>query len=448
MIRSNFAITRLIVIPFSALFMLYLLVVGGGGLWLYSQLRAAELHHLMDDIVDEVSPLVDKLGKTDIMAQRDETWLQDEISAVFSSLSALRSVVVRDASSGYRFDGKGRQADVVAPLPSGAARATAEAEPYQRFDSESGESFVIRFDLTDETAPLIRLDFGFDRSQLLESLDREVSRFRHAVLGFMVAGSVSIVLALLITLYAMSVTRRVESEFQQIYQRASLTEMAASLVHDLRNPLMALRANARALLVAPDDAADIAKELDRDIVTLNDKLSAFLNLTRRHDSDFAPVDVVALVDAAVRQAEPSAHAQGLTIRVDIDEPMPQPVWCKTAIQDALLNLLLNATQSGQRKGDIVLRVKREGGTIKLVVEDRGRGIPKAQLSRLFEAFYTTRQEGNGLGLAIVRRIVAAHRGTVSIENRDGGGVRVTMSLPIQAQEIPGWWKKLKKDSRT
>ncbi len=446
MIRSNFAITRLIVIPFGALFTLYLLVVGGGGLWLYSQARSAELRMLMDQLVAQVSPLVEKLGKTDVMAQRNETWLQDDVSALFSGLPSLRSVAVRDTHAGYQFDSEGRQASIVAPLPSGATATAAEAGPHQRFDRENGESFVIRFDLSDEAAPLVRLDFGFDRAALIASLDHELSRIRKAVLMFAFAGGLSILVALLIALYAMRMTRRVESEFQEIYQRASLTEMAASLVHDLRNPLMALRANARALLLAPDDAADIAQELDRDIVTLNDKLSAFLNLTRRHDSDFAPVDVAALVDAAVRQAQPTAQVQGLTIRVDVEPQLPQPIWRAASVQDALLNVLLNAAQSGQRQGDVVLRVRRLGNEVEMVVEDRGRGISKAHLPRLFDAFYTTREDGNGLGLAIVQRVVAAHRGKVAIANREGGGARVTMLLPIQPQEMPEWWKKLKKDS--
>ncbi len=446
MIRSNFAITRLIVIPFGALFMLYLLVVGGGGLWLYSQARSAELRILMDQLVDQISPLVDKLGNTDAMAQRDESWLQDDVSALFGGLPSLRSVAVRDRFAGYQFDAGGKPADSVAPLPDGALRAADEPGPHQRFDSERGESFVIRFDLSDAAAPLVRLDFGFDRALLVENLDHELARIRKAVLMFALAGGLSILLASVIAFYAMRMTRRVESEFQEIYQRASLTEMAASLVHDLRNPLMALRANARALLLAPDDAADIAQELDRDIVTLNDKLSAFLNLTRRHDSDFAPVDVAALVDAAVRQALPTAQARGLTIRVDVEPQLPQPIWRGASVQDALLNVLLNAAQSGQRQGDVVLRVRRRGNAIEMVVEDRGRGISKAHLPRLFDAFYTTREDGNGLGLAIVQRVVTAHRGKVTIASREGGGARVTMLLPIQPQEMPEWWKKLKKDS--
>ena len=446
MVRSRFAITRLIVIPFGALFLLYLLVVGGGGLWLYSQVRSAELHALMNRVTEQVRPLAERLGQGDAMAQRDENWLRDDVAELFSGIPSLRSVAVRGPADSFRFDSAGGAPKPVAPLPADAPRASADAAPGERFDNEADAVFVIRFDLTDEASPLVRLDFGFDRAMLVESLDRELARIRKAVILFALAGGLSILLALLIALYAMRTTRRIEGHFQEIYQRASLTEMAASLVHDLRNPLMALRANARALLVAPEDAAEIAGELDRDIVALNDKLSAFLDLTRRHDDGFAAVDLPALVEDVVRQARPGAEAQGLTLRVELEENLPQPRWRETSVRDALLNVLINATQSGQRDGEIVLRVRRRDADIEFVVEDRGRGIDAGDLHRLFDPFFTTREDGNGLGLAIVERVVKAHHGRVAIANREGGGARVTMILPIQPKEMPAWWKKLKKDS--
>ncbi len=446
MVRSRFAITRLIVIPFGALFLLYLLVVGGGGLWLYAQVRSAELNALMNRVVEQVRPLAEKLGRGDAIAQRDEGWLRDDVSRLFSGIPSLRSIAVRGPRSSYQFDDAGQPPRSIAPLPPDAPRASADATPEERFDQEGDAVFVIRFDLSDEASPLVRLDFGFDRAVLLESLDRELERIRQAVLIFSLAGAFSILLALLIALYAMRMTRRIEGHFQEIYQRASLTEMAASLVHDLRNPLMALRANARALLVAPDDAAEIAEELDRDIVTLNDKLSGFLKLTRRHDNGFEPVDLPELVDAVVRQARPVAESHGLGIRVETEAGLPQPQWRAASIQDALLNVVINAAQSGQRDGDIELRLRRRDDRIEISVADRGRGIAPEHLPRLFDAFFTTRDDGNGLGLAIVQRVVAAHHGQVTIENRAGGGVRVTIVLPIKPKEMPQWWQKLKKNS--
>ena len=230
-----------------------------------------------------------------------------------------------------------------------------------------------------------------------------------------------LLISLVITIFAMRTTRRLESHFQEIYQRASLTETTAQLVHDLRNPLSALRANVKALIVSPQQTKEIVGELDQDIVTLNDKLSSFLNLTRQSDEAVLPVDVVELIDDAVRLAKPALAKQGLTVETEFASGLSHPKWQKDSLRDALLNIILNAGQSGQQEGAIRITAQTKEGLLEIAVEDRGRGISKKQMPRLFDAFYTTREDGNGLGLAIVRRIVANHQGQVHAENRPGGG---------------------------
>ncbi len=448
MIRSNFAITRLIVLPYGVLLLLYLLVVGGGGAWLYYQVQGAEVRILMDEVLDDITPLARKLEAADALSQGDAPWLLAEVEALFDDIPALQRVSVKGRESGFQLDANDAGAIVshpVAPLPQ-EYHQLQQKEPAQRLYAESEAVFLVSFDVGEATVTAARLDFGFDRGLLLARIDRELGRIRQAVMAFALAGGLSILLALLISLYAMRATRRIEGHFQEIYQRASLTEMAASLVHDLRNPLMALRTNARALLIAPEDAAEIAADLDRDIVTLNDKLSAFLDLTRCHDDAFAAVDVAALIDDVVRLAQPVLTQQGLGIDVDLPPDLPRPHWQKSSLQDALLNVVLNAAQSGQTEGDLLLRVRQQQGQLEITVEDQGRGIAPEDLPHLFEAFYTTREQGNGLGLAIVQRVVAAHHGEVEIANRPQGGVRVTLRLPIQRQETPEWWKKLKRNS--
>jgi signal transduction histidine kinase len=116
------------------------------------------------------------------------------------------------------------------------------------------------------------------------------------------------------------------------------------------------------------------------------------------------------------------------------------------MRDVLLNLILNASQSGQRDGSIRITAHAKESDLEIAVEDRGRGIAKDQIPRLFDAFYTTREDGSGLGLAIVQRIVAHHQGRVHVENRQGGGARIVLTLPLQRKESPRWWNRLKRRS--
>ncbi len=441
MIRSNFAITRLLVLPYTALLVLYFVVIGGGSAWLWHQVRAAESQLLIDDMMTELEPLAQRLRLGDALnAMRDnEGWLVAEVDKLFASMPALHNISLRGGLSGYqmlRNDSGTVSAHSVSPLPAGARRASEYRDANIRLHDEDGALFLIRFDLAEATSSPIRLDFAFDRALLLARVDEGMQAIKRSILFFGMAGALSIFVAIGITVVAMRTTRRLESHFQGIYQRASLTETAAQLVHDLRNPLAALRANVKALLVSPEETPQIVRELDQDIANLNGKLSAFLDLTRQRDEAVVPVDVAELIGDAVRLVEPALAKQGLTVEIDIAPDLPRPDWQADSMRDALLNLILNATQSGQKQGSIRIAAQPKQGALEIVIEDRGRGIAKEQMPHLFDAFYTTREDGNGLGLAIVQRIVAQHQGRVHVENRPEGGARIVLTLPLQRTETP------------
>jgi len=451
MIRSNFAITRLVTLPYTVLLVLYLAVVGGGGSWLYYQVRAVETRLLVDEILTLIEPLAERLRSGDaIAAIRDsEAWLVTDVERLFADMPSLRNVSVRGPESGYQMESDAAgvvSSRAASPLPQDAQRAGAYRPADERLNDNTDTFFLVRFDINQPTSSLVRLEFAFDRLMLLARIDEGLVAIKRSIQLFSIAGAMSILIALAISVSAMRTTRRLESHFQEIYQRASLTDTAAQLVHDLRNPLAALRANVKALLVSPEQTKEIVGELDRDIVTLNDKLGAFLSLTRQYDEALAPVDVGELIDDAVRLAEPALAKQGLIVQTDIAADLPRPGWQKASLRDALLNLILNASQSGQRKGSIRVTAQAKGETLEIAVEDRGRGISKKQMPRLFDAFYTTRERGNGLGLAIVQRIVTEHQGRIHVENRPEGGARFVLVLPMQSKEIPHWWNRLKKPS--
>ena len=447
-IRSNFAITRLIVLPFGVLLALYLLVVVGGGAWLYLQVRAVETRLLIGDVTAALGSFTEKLRTIDAASaiRQPEPWLLDDVKGLFADIPSLRKVDLRGPTIGIQLgiDGGKVTSRATAPLPADARPQATNSSPAQRLHSESDTLFVLGFDLTRAPAPLVRLDFSFDRVTLLARVREGVDLIKSSIIGFSGFGAVSILFAVAITVIAMRVTRKMEVHFQEIYQRASMTETAAALVHDLRNPLAALRANIKALLITPDQTKEIVDELDRDVVSLNDKLSAFLNLTRRHDDDLETTDISDLVKDAARLAEPVLSKYKLSIETDIQPDLPQVRVRKASVRDALLNVLINAGQSGQESGAVRVRVDSTSDAIRVVIEDQGQGIPEQYVPRLFDAFFTTREEGSGLGLAIVQRVFSAHQGQVHIENRPQGGARVVLTLSLHPKETPAWWDKQKK----
>jgi signal transduction histidine kinase len=440
------------VLPYAALLTLYLLVLGGGGAWMYLQVRAAESRVVMEELAAALEPVVGALASRDALRLTEDTdsWITAEVKALFGTLPSLREVLMRSLERGWVMR-VARTGTLVtqstSPLTPGTSRDDSFRRAAERLHAEPEAIFHLGFDLAPAGEPPVRVDFGFSRSELLGRVGQGMASLEHAILLFGVVGGASILVAMAIAVFAVRTTRRVEGHFQEIYLRASATEVAAALVHDLRNPLMALRANVKALLVSPQQTQEIVAELDRDIVTLNDKLNGFLKLTRSHDAVFAPTDLKGLIEDAVRLARPALAQPGLAVELDVPPGLPSPELQAPALRDALLNVIINAAQSGQKAGSVCVSARLVDGGVSIAVEDRGAGIAAADLPRLFDAFYTTKPDGNGLGLAIVQRIIEAHHGQVLAENRPEGGARITLVLPLAQPEIPRWWKAKKISSR-
>jgi signal transduction histidine kinase len=120
-----------------------------------------------------------------------------------------------------------------------------------------------------------------------------------------------------------------------------------------------------------------------------------------------------------------------TVRVTLDEAPELPILQadETLLQLALENLVRNAVQASPPGGLVHVAVERVPEGVRLTVEDEGAGVSPADSQRVFEPFFTTRTTGTGLGLAVVRRVVLAHGGTVSVGQRPGGGARFELRLP-------------------
>jgi C4-dicarboxylate-specific signal transduction histidine kinase len=142
-----------------------------------------------------------------------------------------------------------------------------------------------------------------------------------------------------------------------------------------------------------------------------------------------------VVKAVTHMIQPDAAAQLCKMEMSLAPDLPAIEGDPTQIQQVLINLVRNAfdamhdTPPGRRTVDIATNHNGEG-TISVAVRDHGSGISEATRDRLFEQFFTTKEEGLGMGLAIVRSIVEAHGGSIAVENADGGGARFYFRLPI------------------
>jgi signal transduction histidine kinase len=228
--------------------------------------------------------------------------------------------------------------------------------------------------------------------------------------------------------------------------RAEVAAMKADFVstvtHELKTPLSLMRLVADSLVAGryrdPEKVPKYGELLSTEVSRMThliDNLLAYARLSSVYDGHLAaPIDVAELLAAVTADWQPRLTQQNFTLDVAIDHEPMAVAGDRTALQQALNNLIDNSSKYAQPDGErrIALRARRAGSAIAIEVEDRGPGIHKDDLPLVREKFFRgrgTRVAGSGLGLAIVSRVVKNHGGSIDIRSREGGGTLVTVSLP-------------------
>jgi PAS domain S-box-containing protein len=246
------------------------------------------------------------------------------------------------------------------------------------------------------------------------------------------------------------VTERKQAEEELRAARQDLThasrlalvgELMASIAHQINQPLTSIVSNADAGLrmLLPDAAADF-REILADIrdqsrlaADIVDRLRA---LAHKGPLDLAALDVNELTTAILRLVEAEARRRDITLTAELAPSLPVVDADRVSLQQVLLNLIVNAMDAMDavepHERRLVVRTQHGAGAVELAVSDTGAGIPADRLPRVFDAFFTTKRHGIGLGLAIARSIVEAHRGRIWAEDHGGRGATFRVTLPAQA----------------
>jgi signal transduction histidine kinase len=214
---------------------------------------------------------------------------------------------------------------------------------------------------------------------------------------------------------------------------AALGQLAAVIVHEVKNPLGIIKVSAGALRQrARDDASStlcacIEDEVDRMDATVR----RLLELARPPAPALKPTDVGALIRQTLERLAPELTAARIDVQCELGEHVKVNADAEW-IRNALLNLFLNAREAMPSGGALNVRMRPalEGELVEIEVEDSGVGMDESTRRQLFRPFFTTRHGGTGLGLAIVKRVVEDHKGAIRVESRPGRGSRFTLTLPL------------------
>ena len=234
--------------------------------------------------------------------------------------------------------------------------------------------------------------------------------------------------------------RHLKREMQRKERLASLGSLAAGVAHEIRNPLSSIKGFATYFKErykdVPEDK-DTAEIMIREVERLNRVIGQLLEFARPMNVQQRTIDVNGILRHSLGMIRKQAASQGITI--DAQDLADEPVYAyidQDRIGQVLLNVYLNAIEAMTNGGVLKIWIEKDevNDTIAINVSDTGCGIPGADIGRVFDPYFTTKQSGTGLGLAIVHKIVEAHGGQVKIASTEEKGTTVSLILPAKEEE--------------
>ncbi|MDQ3242413.1 MAG: ATP-binding protein [Gemmatimonadota bacterium] len=234
-----------------------------------------------------------------------------------------------------------------------------------------------------------------------------------------------------------AMTESLRITIRQLSQREALVavgEFAASLAHEVRNPLTSIRIDLQRVEEKLPQDSPLRVQLGRalrEVQRLDQTVSGALRIARSGSIASDLVDLRVPLQRAIEVATPTFEQCGGALdQIEIGS-LPLPVrGDEAALEQLFLNILLNAAQALGAHGEAGVRVSTENGSAQIDIWDSGAGIPKDRLEKVFDAFFSTKSEGTGLGLSVARQIVAAHGGSIEIDSTVGSGTTVSIRVAL------------------
>ncbi|MCZ6690070.1 MAG: ATP-binding protein [Planctomycetota bacterium] len=242
--------------------------------------------------------------------------------------------------------------------------------------------------------------------------------------------------------------RRLRDELAHVSRVTTMGEFAASLAHELNQPLCGIVSNAQAgerLLAAGDEDTQAIRDTLRDIVDDGKRAGEVIRRLRAmlKRTSFEPIslDIGEVIREVARLVMGDALAKGITLNLDLALDLPKVMGDRTQLQQVLVNLILNGIEAmgGETDGSreiLIGTARHRGDAVTIAVRDTGLGFEEKNVDRIFDAFFTTKPEGMGMGLSINRSIIEAHGGRIWATLNPHGGATVHFTVPILKEVSP------------
>ncbi|MGO9111624.1 MAG: sensor histidine kinase [Thermoguttaceae bacterium] len=229
-----------------------------------------------------------------------------------------------------------------------------------------------------------------------------------------------------------------------VVQYTEIARLAGGLAHEIKNPLSTIRLNMELLAEdfrgseAPRDRRAMRKIdlVQRECQRLQDLLDGFLNFAKVRRLKLEPSDLNVQVAEVLDFFRPKAQECRIEVIDYLSSDLATVLLDRESFHGALLNLVLNAQQAMPEGGQLVIRTYNTAHGVALDLIDNGCGMDAETQSHAFDAFYSTKKNGSGLGLPTTRKIIEAHGGQIGVQSEVGRGTQFTIALPVP-RRLPG-----------
>jgi signal transduction histidine kinase len=237
----------------------------------------------------------------------------------------------------------------------------------------------------------------------------------------------------LLTLRDIESFERIGSHLELSERLAALGRVTAGVAHEVKNPLNSMRLWLEVLkanMPIEPEPQQAVKMLDSEIDRLDHAVKTFLNFTKPVEVNLEETDLRALLEEVLDAARPAIVKAGVELRVEFGSSHPYVLIDRQLIQQAFLNLVLNACDFTEPGGQVTLSLNHAGESAAITVADSGKGIPLENQKKIFQLFFTTRPGGTGIGLANTFRFVQLHNGRIEFNSEAGRGTIFRVELPL------------------
>ncbi len=230
--------------------------------------------------------------------------------------------------------------------------------------------------------------------------------------------------------------RELEEKLNQAERSAVIGRLTQSVAHEIRNPLNVINLSIDLVRnkFAPEDEKKrnqftrLLSSIKDEIVRLNRMVSDLLNYGRPANLAVQKFDMRELVDETLALVRPQADDQGVEIKVDEDATPAEVNGDREKLKSCLSNIAINALQAMPAGGSLSASVHKMNGDVEIIISDTGVGISQENIDKIFAPYFSTKQTGFGLGLAVTKKIIEEHQGSVDVQSEVGLGTTFTVKL--------------------